>query len=132
MLKEYIQSNDFSMDSKLFPSSDVISNTYCRLRTSIARKLHNPKLRKMRLYDLRHYYATNLYHNTKDILLTKERLGHRNINNTLIYTHLVQFDSEDNYHSATAKDTNKAQKLIEHGFEYVTTFNDLMLFRKRK
>jgi integrase len=132
MLKEYLQSHIFELNDKLFPSSDRISNTYCRLRTSIARKLMNPKIRKIRLYDLRHYYATNLYHNTKDILLTKEMLGHRNIQNTLIYTHLVNFDEDDNYNSATAKTVEEARKLIEAGFEYVCEMDGVKLFRKRR
>jgi hypothetical protein len=59
-------------------------------------------------------------------------LGHRNINNTMIYTHLVRLDKDDKFYSATAKTIEEASKLIEHGFEYVTTFNNIMLFRKRK
>jgi len=45
---------------------------------------------------------------------------------------LVSFESDD-YHSATAKTTKKAEQLVEAGFEYVcTTPQDVMLFRKRK
>jgi len=43
MLKAYISTHNFNMDSKLFPYSGVISNTYCRLRTSMAEKLYNLK-----------------------------------------------------------------------------------------
>ena len=132
MLKEYITNKNFDLDDRLFPHSGVISNTFGRLRTSLARKLKNPRLKKIRLYDFRHYYATNLYHETKDILLVKEMLGHRNIKNTLIYTHLVKMDTEDKYYSATAKTVEEAQKLIEQGFEYVTDINGIKLFRKRK
>ena len=132
MLKEYITNKNFDLDDRLFPHSAVISNTFGRLRTSLARKLKNPRLKKIRLYDFRHYYATNLYHETKDILLVKEMLGHRNIRNTLIYTHLVKIDTEDKYYSATAKTVEEAQKLIEQGFEYVTDIDGIKLFRKRK
>jgi integrase len=132
MLKEYLQGHSFELDAKIFPSSNVISNTYCRLRTSIAKKLKNPQIRKIRLYDLRHFFATYLYHRTKDILLTKEMLGHRNIQNTLVYTHLVDFGEDDSYNSATAKNIGEAKKLIEAGFEYVTEMDGVKLFRKRK
>ncbi len=132
MLKEYIGSNNFKEDDKLFPPSEKISNTFCRLRYELAKKLQNPKLKRIRLYDFRHYYATTLYYETKDLLLTKEMLGHRNINNTLIYTHLIKMDTEDKYYTATAKTVEEAQKLIEQGFEYVTTFDNIMIFRKRK
>jgi hypothetical protein len=72
-----------------------------------------------------------LYYKTKDILYVKQQMGHSKIETTLIYTQLVNF-KEDEYHSAIAKNVQEAQKLIESGFEYVTTFNDIMLFRKRK
>ncbi|MFQ6075358.1 MAG: site-specific integrase, partial [Candidatus Bathyarchaeia archaeon] len=75
--------------------------------------------------------ATMEYHKTKDILYVKELLGHRNIQTTLIYTQLVNFESDD-YHSATAKDVDEACQLIEAGFEYVCTHRNIMLFRKRK
>ncbi len=59
-------------------------------------------------------------------------LGHRNIQNTLICTHLVQFES-DEYNSAVAKTVEESRKLLEAGFEYVcTTPEQVMLFRKRK
>jgi hypothetical protein len=61
-----------------------------------------------------------------------EMLGHRDIKTTLIYTQLVQFES-DEWHSATAKTTEGAAKLVNAGFEYVCTRpENIMLFRKRK
>jgi len=65
----------------------------------------------------------------------RNELGHKNIKNTMIYIHLQQAlfqTSSDEFYSATAKDLQEACKLIETGFEYVTTFNNMMLFRKRK
>ena len=71
------------------------------------------------------------YHKTKGILHVMKLLGHRKIDNTLIYTQLVQFESDD-HHSAVAEDVEEAKKLIEAGFEYVCTHENTMLFRKRK
>ena len=68
-------------------------------------------------------------------LLSQEFLGHKNIQNTDIYINLEQaiFDERnDGFHSATAKTVEEARKLIETEFEYVCTFNYVMLFRKRK
>ena len=132
MLKEYVNKNGFDLNDRIFPDSGTISNTFERLRTSLAKKLKNPRLKRIRLYDFRHYYATTLYYETKDLLLVKEMLGHKNIRNTMVYTHLVKMDTEEKYYSATAKTVEEAQKLIEQGWQYVTTFNDIMLFRKRK
>lgn len=70
------------------------------------------------------------YHQTKDLLFVKNLLGHKDLRTTLRYTQLIEF-SNDEYSSAVAKDINEAQKLVESGFEYVTTFENLMLFRKR-
>lgn len=58
-------------------------------------------------------------------------LGYENIKNTLVYTHLIDFEG-DEYHSAVAKSVEEARKLLETGFEYVCQKDDLMLFRKRK
>jgi len=86
---------------------------------------------KIRLYDFRHYYATMLYHKTKDILYVKEQLGHKIIETTLIYTHLIRFSDEE-YISAVAMNLKEACELIEAGFEYVTQKDGIMLFRKPK
>jgi integrase len=115
MLISYVKSRNFGLNDRLFPSAGVICNTYGRLRTSLSKKLNDNELHKIRLYDLRHFYATMLYHRTKDILLVKEKLGHRNINNTLVYTHLVSFNDNEEFYSATAKSVGEAQKLIEQG-----------------
>jgi len=47
------------------------------------------------------------------------------------FSQLVNFEDDD-YHSATAKNIEEAQKLIETGFEYVCTYDNIMLFRKPK
>ena len=72
------------------------------------------------------------YHRTKDILYVQRLLGHKNINNTLVYTHLVQFEPEDNFTCRVANTIDDAKNLIEAGFDYVCDINDAKLFRKRK
>jgi len=71
------------------------------------------------------------YHETKDLLHVMPLLGHRNIKDTLVYTQLVDFGNDD-YHSAKAKIIEETSKLVEAGFEYVCTYDNIMLFRKRK
>jgi len=58
-------------------------------------------------------------------------LSRRNIQNTLPSTQLTSFQNDD-YDSTTAKTVQDAQKLIEAGFEYVSEFSDVKIFRKRK
>jgi len=103
-----------------------------KYRNRMSVKLKNPKLQRITFHSFRHWKATIEYHRTKDILYVKETLGHKNINTTLLYTQLVNFES-DEWHSATAKTTEEAKKLIEAGFEFIcTTPEEIMLFRKRK
>jgi hypothetical protein len=58
-------------------------------------------------------------------------LEHKRLQNTEIYTYLLDCESEE-YHSATAKTIDEARQLIETGFEYVFDMNSIKLFRKRK
>ncbi|UCH69771.1 MAG: tyrosine-type recombinase/integrase [Candidatus Bathyarchaeota archaeon] len=131
MLREYIEKNNPSLDQKLFPNPSAIRHSFARYRNLVAVKLHEPTLKKIRLYDLRHHFATMLYHKTKDILYVKEQLGHKRLENTLIYTHLVDFKDEE-YIVRVATTVKEACQLLEAGFEYVTEMDDAKLFRKRK
>jgi hypothetical protein len=77
------------------------------------------------------------YHKTKDILYVQRLLGHKNIQNTLIYIDLeakLYTSSNEGYTSRIAINTGEACNLIESGFEYVTgEYNDGgKIFRKRK
>jgi len=71
------------------------------------------------------------YAKTKDILHVMQLLGHKNIQNTLIYTHLVNF-KEDEYIAKVAHTEDEICKLVEAGFEYVCDYNGNKIFRKRK
>ena len=89
---------------------------YDRQKTALAKKLQNPRLKQIHFHTLRHYYATRLFNETKSLPLVKEKLGHRNINSTMVYTHIVEFDEESqNYHHAIARDEKEAGQLIDNG-----------------
>ena len=107
---------------------------YDRQKTALAKKLQNPRLKQVHFHTFRHYYATRLFNETKSLPLVKEKLGHRNINSTMVYTHIVEFDEESqNYHHAIAKDEKEAGELIDNGWTYIlTTPQGVMMFRKRK
>jgi len=100
----------------------------------VAKKLQNPRLNLISLKTFRHWKATMLYHQTKDILYVKEFLGHKNIANTLRYVHLANaFASvEDGYICKTAETVQDCSELIEKGFEYVNEMEGVALYRKRK
>ena len=101
-------------------------------RATLARKLQNPRLPLIHFHTFRHWKATMEYAKTRDILHVMNLLGHRRIQNTLIYTQLVDLKNEE-YVSKIAQTANEASQLVEAGFEFVcTTPENLMLFRKRK
>jgi len=125
---------------KILPrTSDLVFNTtYARIaerfrnyRRRAATNLQNPRLLSITLRTFRHFGATMLYAQTRDILLVMKVLGHKKIENTLKYTQLVNFKS-DEFETATAIDLEEAKQLISYGFEYVTDMNNIKLFRKPK
>jgi integrase len=109
----------------------TLREIYRRTRNRIAIKLSNPNLMKITLHTFRHWKATMEYHKTKDILHVKQLLGHKSINNTLLYTQLVTF-KEDEFTARVAHSEKESCQLIESGFDFVCDFGDNKLFRKRK
>jgi integrase len=115
-----------------FPPSEGMQEAWARTRNKVAKKLQDPSLKTIRLYDLRHYYATTLYNKTRDILLVKQQMGHHQIETTMIYTQLIHFNEEDEYTVKTATNIKEATDLLEHGFTYIQEIDGIKLYRKRK
>jgi integrase len=130
MLKEYISKNNLTPMDMLWNSKRVKDN-WAKQKVVVSRKLGEPELRQIRLYDLRHFAGSMCYYKTKDIIYTMRFLGHKNIKNTLRYVHLVNFDKEEYLVKAT-ESVEEAKILLEQGFDYVTELDGIKLFRKRK
>jgi integrase len=114
-----------------------LAKSFRKQRRRIAHKLQNPRILQIHLHTFRHWKATMEYHRTKDILHVMQLLGHKKIENTLIYVQLVKAifqEIDEKYVCKVAKNVQEAKKLVEAGFEYVTgEYNDGgKLFRKRK
>ena len=107
-----------------------------KLRDRTATKLSNPRLKQIHFHTFRHWKATMLYHNIKDIMTVKAFLGHKSVLSTQVYVNIeaaLFLSTNDEWICKATRDPVEAQKLIETGFEYVATTPDgLMLFRKRK
>jgi integrase len=110
---------------------DKFRYRYERIRNALSKKLDNPRIYEIAFRSFRHWKATMEYQKTKDILHVKWLLGHKRIENTLVYTHLVNFGSDD-YICKVAHTVDERTLLIENGFEYVTEMDGMKLFRKRK
>ena len=134
MLKTYLARNNRGFNERLFPKMKPkrMGEQWNRAKKRVVMKLQDPTILKFRLYDLRHYYGTMLYHKTKDILYVKQKMGHRSISNTLVYTHLIEWRDEE-YICRVADTKEQRMALIEQGFEFVLQDNNgLCYFRKRK
>jgi integrase len=112
-------------------SLEDFGRNFSRQRRGIVEKLQNPRILRISFKTLRHWKATTEYHRTKDILHVMQMLGHKNIQNTLVYTHLVSFES-DEFVCKVARTVDEAKALVESGFDYVSEIDGVQLFRKRK
>ena len=73
------------------------------------------------------------YAQTRDILHVQHIMGHRSITNTVRYTHLIQYEGNDQFICKVAKSPDEAVKLVENGFDFVSQFPDgIQLYRRRK
>ena len=97
---------------------------FFKQRIVIARKLANPRIMQISFTTFRRWKGTTEYHRTKDLLYVQRLLGHKKIDNTLIYIDYEKAafgDGEnDAYVSRVALNTKEACELIEAGFQYVT------------
>jgi integrase len=110
---------------------------FLKAKKFLARKLSNPRLLAITFTTFRHWKGTMEYHLTHDIIYVKEMLGHRRIDNTMVYINLettIFSSKNDQFYAAVATTSDEAIKLIEAGFDFVTgEYNDGgKLFRKRK
>ncbi|MBA7494979.1 hypothetical protein ES702_05558 [subsurface metagenome] len=134
MLQNHIYNNKLKPNDKLFKSNAYnYGKCYRQTRNRLSEKLGNPTLRTISLYDFRHYFATKLYHKTRDILYVRQQMGHKKIETTLRYIQLQNNQEDEEYTCKATTNDKEATQLLENGFNYkLTTPNGLMLFRKRK
>ena len=133
-LQAYITQNNIQPDQKIFNiTAHSFSQIYRKTRIKVAKNVNDPTINKIRLYDFRHYFGTKTYQKTQNVAITAHALGH-NWKNTQIYVDIqaILNSIEEEYTSATAKTVQEACKLIDQGFQHVTDFQGVAIFRKRK
>lgn len=132
ILKYKLQPND-----KLFKNNARHYGQQFRdARKKLAEKLKDPSLLTVKLYDLRHYFATMQQVRYHDLALTAIDMGHKDWNTTRKYMHLARLvemsELDDQYICKGASTKDEAIKLIEAGYNYVNTVEGISLYRKRK
>jgi integrase/predicted RNA-binding Zn-ribbon protein involved in translation (DUF1610 family) len=106
-------------------------------RKRLAFNLQNPRLLTISFHTFRHWKATMLYHETKDVYYVSQFLGHKEIKNTMIYINIEHaiFGASSDNSEFTVRVTEKPEEikaLLEVGFEYVCSKDSLIFLRKRK
>ena len=89
-LKTYIQSRQLGNNDLLFPSlSKSYGESFRRFRNRLARKLNDPSVKTIRLYDLRHAYVTNKLRRLQNAEFVRQIVGHKRLDTTQKYFHLL-------------------------------------------
>jgi integrase len=135
LLKEYVSTKGgLRNDEKLFPEPKTIQNRWRFYRQRAYSKFKDLELLKIRLYDLRHWFGTMAYVNSRDIFHVKYLMGHRNIQSTLHYMHIAKgmINYSDDYTVKVAASIEEFTNLLESGFEYVSDYEGKKVLRKRK
>jgi integrase len=113
-----------------------LRTTFEAMRNRTAKKLGNPRLKKITFHTFRHWKGTTEYHKTKDILYVKTILGHKDIKSTMKYIRIENayymniFDDE--YITKGVTTPEEAMKLINTGFTKADEFDGIHIYRKRK
>ena len=117
-------------------NKDLLRDYYCKQRKHISERLQNPRIKAITFHTFRHWKATMEYHKTKDIMHVKYVLGHKGINNTLIYVNIEQalfLSDTDEWITQVSHNETEELKLIEANFTLVRAINETTaIYKKRK
>ncbi len=122
---------------KVFGSNSLgtIEATFIAARRSFAQRLQNPRLLRITFHTFRHWKATVLYHQTKDIYYVKQFLGHKSLSSTEVYINIewTMFESAcDEFAVKVIGKPEEIKALLETGFEFVCHKDNFAFPRKRK
>ncbi|MCW4001784.1 MAG: site-specific integrase [Candidatus Bathyarchaeota archaeon] len=100
-------------------------------RGHIRAKTANKELLKVHLHSFRHFFATKLYLQTRDIRYVQKKMGHRSITSTTIYENSESNQEVEQYTIKAVASKKEAIKLGELGYEPFDTIDGVKLYRKR-
>ena len=132
MIQEHIAKNNLKSNDQLFKGTAAkYGKNFRRLRNKLADKLHDQTIKTIRLYDIRHYFCTKKCYEIQNPWIVMNLMGHKRLETTQIYMHMLNLE-EGEWICQGAETKEQAMKLIEAGFQYVTTIEGIQLFKKRK
>jgi integrase len=82
-------------------------------------------------HTFRHWYATEVYSKTQDIMLVKELLGHEKLEDVTIYVHIVRMqNSKKEAIKVDISDVERVLELIKAGWKVAIQTNEFVIFEK--
>ena len=132
-LLDYITKHNVKPNEILFEGkAKNYGQDYRVFRNRLAKKLQDPTLRTIRLYDLRHAYATKQLRRTQNAEIVRQLMGHKKLDTTKKYLHLLAGNNGEWIVEGTTN-RKRAEELLSNDFKYqLTTPDGTMLFRKPK
>jgi integrase len=132
-LREHIANHSLAPTDLLFKGtdSDHYGKQYRDMRNKLSERIKDPSIRTIRLYDLRHYFCTKKLNDIQNPYIVMVLMGHTKLTTTQRYMHYLNLN-DDEWTCTGATTAKEATKLIEAGFQYVTTIEGIQLFKKRK
>ena len=132
-LQTYITKNNLKPDDLLFAGKEErYIQHFIRFKNALAKRLNDPTIKTIRLYDIRHAYATTKLLKIQNAETVRIIMGHKNLNTTQRYLHLLNTENGEWIVEGTT-DKKRAEELLLNDFTYqLTTPDGTMLFRKPK
>jgi integrase len=79
-LRTYIAKNNLKAEDYLFKGdARRYGEHYRRMRNRLAKKLNDPTIKGIRLYDLRHYYISKQLRKIQNAEFVRQIVGHKSI-----------------------------------------------------
>jgi len=96
-IAEHIQTYQLNPDDRLFKGQDAdhYGKQYRSMRNELAKKMKDPTLKTIRLYDFRHYFCTKKLYDTNNPYTVMVLMGHKKLETTQKYMHLMNLDESE-------------------------------------
>ena len=132
-LNTYITNHKLKGTDKLFAgSSETLSNHFYHHKITLAKRLNDPTITQIRLYDIRHYYITKKVRKLQNIEIVRQITGHKRLNTIQRYIHIA-IEHNGEWIVEQTNDRKRAEELLKADFTFqLTTPDGYMIFRKPK
>jgi len=138
LLTVQIQKHNLTEEDYIFGGEpEKYSCSFQRLKTMLAKRVNDPSIKRIRLYDLRHKFCMDTIEKfPQQPFLIMYTMGHKHLNTTEHYVHIQEYlkaiTTDGKYLTATASTVEQAIPLIEQGYIQAAEFDGIKIFKKPK